>query len=63
MELYDLVELAAGLPEAGLTAGSVGTIVHIFRVPNLAYEVEFADDSGRTIATVALTPEQLRPRS
>lgn len=63
MELHDVVELAADLPEEGLTAGSVGTIVYIFHEPNLAYEVEFADDQGRTLAMVALTPEQLREHS
>jgi hypothetical protein len=62
MELYDVVELTADRPEDGLVAGSVGTVVHIFQKPNLAYEVEFADGNGKTIAMVALTPDQLRPR-
>ena len=62
MELYDVVELTTDLPNEGLTAGSVGTVVHIFREPNLAYEVEFADDEGKTLAMVALTPDHLRPR-
>ena len=62
MELYDVVELMTDLPAEGLTAGSVGTVVHIFHEPNLAYEVEFADDEGKTLAMVALTPDHLRPR-
>ena len=62
MELYDVVELTTDLPNEGLPAGSVGTVVHIFREPNLAYEVEFADDEGKTLAMVALTPDHLRPR-
>ena len=49
-------------PPEGLTAGSVCTVVHIFHEPNLAYEVEFADDEGMTLPMVASTPEHLRPR-
>ena len=63
MELYDVVELTTDLPAEGLPAGSVGTVVHIFHEPDLAYEVEFADDDGRTIAMVPLTPDKLRPYS
>ncbi|MGS2616628.1 DUF4926 domain-containing protein [Micromonospora sp. LZ34] len=61
MDLYDLVELTTDLPDERIPAGSVGTIVHVFQRPELAYEVEFADDDGRTLATVALTPDKLRP--
>jgi hypothetical protein len=58
--LYDIVELVADMPEEGLSAGAVGTVVHIFDKPNLAYEVEFTDDGGKTIAQVPLTPDQIR---
>lgn len=61
MQLYDIVELIADMPEEGLSAGAIGTVVHIFDKPNLAYEVEFTDDSGKTIAQVPLTPDQIRP--
>ncbi len=61
MELYDTVELAIDLPAASLQAGAVGAVVHIFHEPNLAYEVEFADEDGRTLAMVPLTPDQIRP--
>lgn len=44
-----------------LPAGSEGTIVYIHEQPQLAYEVEFCDDEGRTTATVPLRPEQLEP--
>lgn len=63
MELYDVVELIVDLPDEGLATGSVGTVVHVFHEPNLAYEVEFADDEGRTVAMVPLTPDQVRLRS
>ncbi len=60
MDLLDVVELTVDLPEEGLQAGAVGTVVHIFREPSLAYEVEFADNDGRTIAMLPLTSEQIR---
>jgi Domain of unknown function (DUF4926) len=63
VQLYDVVELSVELPEEGLTEGCVGTIVHVFEKPNLAYEVEFADDRGRTVAQLPLTPDQLRPHA
>ena len=55
-----MVALVADLPEQGLRAGDIGTIVHIFHRPQLAYEVEFADEDGATVAMVALTVEQIR---
>ncbi len=61
MELYDTVQLLADLPADGLAAGAVGAVVHVFTEPILAYEVEFTDDDGRTIAQVPLTPDQVRP--
>ncbi|WP_410813770.1 DUF4926 domain-containing protein [Micromonospora sp. 067-2] len=61
MQLYDVVELKEALPEERLAAGAVGTIVHVFQTPRIAYEVEFADEDGRTICTAALTSEQIGP--
>ncbi|GAA3775311.1 DUF4926 domain-containing protein [Micromonospora maritima] len=60
MELYDLVQLRDALPEENLPAGAVGTIVHVFHRPDLAYEVEFTDEDGRTLSSVALTPDKVR---
>lgn len=60
MDLYDLIELREALPEELLPAGAVGAIVHVFDRPQLAYEVEFTDEEGRTLSSVALTPNQVR---
>ncbi|MEV0428486.1 DUF4926 domain-containing protein [Micromonospora sp. NPDC050495] len=60
MDLYDLVELREALPEENLPAGAVGTIVHVFHRPELAYEIEFTDEDGRTLSSVALTPDRIR---
>jgi hypothetical protein len=60
--LYDVVELLIDLPDEDLTAGTVGTIVHVFDGPNRSYELEFVDNDGKTIGTAALTDDQIRPR-
>lgn len=60
MDLYDLVELKEALPEENLPAGAVGSIVHVFHQPELAYEIEFTDEEGRTLNSVALTPDRIR---
>jgi Domain of unknown function (DUF4926) len=60
MNLHEVVELAVDLLDEDLPAGTVGTVVHIFDKPNRAYEVEFTDGNGRTIATAALTDDQIR---
>ena len=52
--LYDVVRLTRDVPEQGLIAGSVGTIVTMFDQPEVAYEIEFCDHEGRTIAELAL---------
>ncbi|MEV1017066.1 DUF4926 domain-containing protein [Micromonospora sp. NPDC049801] len=59
LELYDVVELREPIPEEELPAGSVGTVVHIFSGPPAAYEVEFADADGRTVAMVTLRADQV----
>jgi Domain of unknown function (DUF4926) len=61
MNLFDVVALVDPRPDDALPAGAVGTIVHIFDKPRRAYEVEFVDDDGVTIATATLLPEQIRP--
>jgi hypothetical protein len=63
MKLFDVVKLVSDRPEDSLAAGSVGTIVHVFDKPDLAYEVEFADANGRTLALVTLRPDQLQLHS
>jgi hypothetical protein len=60
MQLLDTVALVDALPDEGLPAGGVGTIVHIF-VAGSAFEVEFTADDGGTIALVTLRAGALRP--
>jgi hypothetical protein len=58
-ELDDVI-LACDLPEHGLNAGDIGTVVLVHR--NAAgYEVEFTALDGETIAVVTLMDNQVRP--
>lgn len=59
----DVVTLASDMPDEELKAGSTGTIIDIYTKPHEAYEVEFCDDSGRTIKTLVLLSNQILPTS
>lgn len=59
MKLFDVVTLTEDLPAEGLRSGMTGTIVYEHHDPP-AYEVEFTDEDGKTIAMLALRPDQLR---
>lgn len=51
--------LTVDLPEHGLSAGDIGTVV--LTHGDEGYEVEFVTLDGETLAVVSLTAEQLRP--
>lgn len=53
--LFDAVELLVDLPEDGRQAGERGAIVEDF---GDAYEVEFMNAEGETLALCTLTPDQ-----
>ena len=55
-ELFDVVELLIDLPDLEVKAGELGTIVEEHN--DCAYEVEFANDEGETLALLALTAEK-----
>jgi len=57
IEMRAVVALLEDLPKEGLVRGQVGTVVDDW-APGV-YEVEFADDSGKTYAMVGLKAEQL----
>ncbi len=56
----DCVVLTANVPDEGLVAGDVGTVVHIHKGGE-GYEVEFMALTGETVAIVALLAGQVRP--
>lgn len=59
---HDQVVLTEDVPEEGLAAGDVGTVVHIHNQGE-GYEVEFVTLAGQTIAVASLLARQLRPVS
>jgi hypothetical protein len=61
-ELFQDVILNTDLPELGLCAGDVGTVVERHVVAGLedGYSVEFFDMTGRTVAVVTVPASQLR---
>ena len=56
----DSVVLESDLPEHGLCAGDIGTVVLVHGA-GLGYEVEFVTLAGETVAVVSLHPSQVRP--
>ncbi|MGH8565877.1 MAG: DUF4926 domain-containing protein [Gammaproteobacteria bacterium] len=56
---HDCVILTQDVPNDGLKAGDVGTVVHIHH-DGTAYEVEFVTLTGQTVVATVL-PNQLRP--
>ena len=55
----DAVVLQVDLPDEGLKKGQLGAVVLEFDQPTIAYETEFCDSEGRTVAQLALRPDQI----
>ena len=62
MRELDLAALRTPLPDRGLVAGDVGTIVFVHDA-GTAYEVEFVAADGGTIAVETLGNDDLEPVS
>jgi hypothetical protein len=58
IEINDCVRLVVDLPDHDLYKGRLGVVVAEFLHPEHAYEVEFSDEEGETIAQIALLPKQ-----
>lgn len=56
---HDCIVLTQDIPDEGLQAGDVGTVVHIHR-DGAAYEVEFVTLTGQTVAVATVLSSQLR---
>lgn len=59
-QVSDTVALCRGVPDEGLPEGAIGAVILVFDKPERAYEVEFCDDDGRTVAQVVLAGVDLR---
>jgi len=59
--LYDIVRLKKPIPAKKLEADTKGAVLIIYDEPNLplAYEVEFVDKDGKTLAVVTLKDEDV----
>ncbi len=56
---HAMVVLKLDKPSSGLFAGDVGAVVHVY--PNgAAYEVEFVDGDGTTVACITLDAKDVR---
>ncbi|MDP8228681.1 MAG: DUF4926 domain-containing protein [Candidatus Electryoneaceae bacterium] len=60
MKELDIVVLTEDIPEYGLKANDVGTIVMVHNGGE-GYEVEFMTLQGDTVAVLTLMPLQIRP--
>lgn len=60
IEEHDRVVLTENLPDSGLQAGDVGTVVHAYE-DGAAYEVEFFRLDGRTVAIETVSASTVRP--
>ncbi len=59
MTEHERIVLTKDLPDYGLQAGDVGTIVHVYEGAK-AFEVEFVALSGKTIAVATVPSDQTR---
>ena len=62
-EMFGEVILTRDMPEDGLRAGDVGTVVERHAVPGVSedgYSVEFFDMTGNTVAVITLPASDLR---
>jgi hypothetical protein len=57
---HDRVVLKRSVPDQGLKAGDVGTVVYVHRKGE-AFEVEFLTLNGETVAVATVTAAQVRP--
>lgn len=59
IKLLDVVALLEDKPDAGFVSGQVGTVVEVHSPE--AFDVEFLDANGRTIAVTEFFPERIAP--
>ena len=56
---HERVALTRDIPEQGLRAGDVGTVLHVYR-GGRAFEVEFVALNGQTVLIVTLPAPSVR---
>lgn len=62
-KLFDVVQLTVDLPEFGLVAGDMGTVVEVFDQPSVAYDIEIYRPinpiKDQWILAYSVLPEQI----
>jgi hypothetical protein len=58
--LMETVVVTVDIPDEGILAGDVGTVVDIYTQLSPAYEVEFTTADGSSRSLVTLAPNQMR---
>ncbi|WP_445391327.1 DUF4926 domain-containing protein [Stenotrophomonas maltophilia group sp. vghtpe118] len=56
--INEVVRLLEDIPSVGIYRGSLGVVVAVLSEPEEAYEVEFCDGGGATIAQISLRSAQ-----
>ena len=59
MKKWDTVELLVDLPEYSISKGAVGVIVDEYTAPAHAFEIEFCNQRGETVALAVVEASQL----
>ena len=59
LKMFDSVSLLRDLPEFRLRAGDTGVVVEVYR-DDVAFEVEFMDSEGDTVALLTIERPDLR---
>ncbi len=65
IERYKEAVLTRDLPEKGLKAGDVGTVVEVYEgeAAGAGYSIEFFSPSGETVAVATVLADAARPAS
>ena len=56
----EIVVLTRDIPDYKLKIGDIGTVVHRYK-EEIAFEVEFVNTEGETIAVLTLDKDSIRP--
>ena len=56
---FDVVRFRKSLDDHGVAAGARGVVLEVHESPSLAYEVEVADEHGRTVFFGAVEPDYI----
>lgn len=59
LKQFDIVRVLDGVPSHGLPPGCLATILEVHAKPDLAFEIEVSDESGRTLFTGAVSASQV----